>query len=235
MLRRKTAALLLLTLLLPVCGAALAAFAENRLGLAMFGGSGFPVLILNLMTELFLPIILFMQAADSFAGEAGDRTLKISLLRPISRFSLYASKQLALFIWIMILLAGAAVCSVATAWLLGLGEASAKAVADTALAYTAAVLPMAALSAAAAMLSQWFKSGSGALVVALFLYAAAKIASLFFGDAAYFSPTAYTDWHLLWLGESVGWGKIGSIFLFLAGCSIVSFTAGFYWFDRKEL
>lgn len=233
-LRRKTVLFLVLTALLPSTVAILAKYAKSSLGFHLFGGSGFFLMVLNLMTAIVLPVIIFMQAADSFAGEAGDRSLKIPLMRPVSRWNLFGSKQLALIIWIAIFLAAAGLGAMLAALIFGIGGFNPQALAEALLAYTAALLPMTALSTASVWISQWFKSGSGAMVIMLLLYIGFKAASLFFADAASYTPAGYTDWHMLWLGGA-GWDTLGNIFLFLTGCSIVCYIAGLFQFDRKAL
>lgn len=230
--RGKTAVFLALTAIIPFAFGALTAYGQSRFGIAVFGGAGYPVEALTWMTSLFLPVLLFMQAADSFSGETADRTLNIALMRPAPRWMLFTAKQLALIVSIGIFLAAAGIGAVLASSLFGLGGLSGGGTAQALLAYAVALLPMTALSAAAVWIGQSFKSGSGALVCVLLLYACAKATALFFPAAAGFTPAAYTDWHLLWLG-GVGAEKLGRIFLFLTGCSIVCFTAGFYRFDRK--
>ncbi|MNW02394.1 hypothetical protein D3C71_1981700 [compost metagenome] len=71
--------------------------------------------------------------------------------------------------------------------------------------------------------------------MSILVYLAFKVAAFFIPQLATYSPTAYMDWHMLWVGGSMVTGKIMSIFMFLMGCSILFFTAGFYLFEKKEL
>jgi ABC-2 type transport system permease protein len=84
------------------------------------------------------------------------------------------------------------------------------------------------------LLAQFFSSSSGALTTTILLYIAAKAAAFFFPQVSTYSPTAYTDWHLMWIGSQMASGKVLSVFIFLLACSILCFTAGFYLFDKKE-
>lgn len=232
--RKKTWFFLAATLLLPIGGGIALANVQSGLGIGAVTAGDYPVKLLGAFVGYFLPLFVFMGAADSFSGEAGDRTLKIVLTRPISRFKIYASKQLSLALaiaaYLFLALAGAAIAS-----LFLNGVPTAGAIVDWLIAYGAAFLPLAALSVAAVFVAQFFSGGSGALAVCLLLYVAAKAGSLFLPQAAAYSPTAYMDWHAMWLGSSAATGQIWSVFMFLAACSILFFTAGFYIFDKKEL
>ncbi|XID92623.1 ABC transporter permease [Paenibacillaceae bacterium WGS1546] len=232
--RKKTWFFLAATLLLPVGGGLLLANAQNGLGIGAVTSGDYPITLLGLLTGYVLPLFVFMGAADAFSGETGAQTLKIALARPISRFKIYVSKQIALALaiaaYLLLALTGAAIASS----FLG-GGLTAGAIADWLIAYGAAFVPLAALSAAAVFLAQFFSGGSGAMAVCLLLYAAARAGSLFLPQAAAYSPTAYMNWHALWLGGSAANDQIAGVFMFLAACSILFFTAGFYFFDKKEL
>lgn len=232
--RRKTVFFLGLTAILPFAGIWMVSRLQTGFGITAVSVADFPVLMLNLFSALLLPLLIFMAAADLFAGEQQDGTAKITLTRPISRFNIYVSKHLALLLYIGVYAAMGFACSVVASWFLPFEGSSLPRLLQSVLAYGAAVVPMAAIGFLAVFAGQWFKNGSGALTVTILLYGLAKLASFLFPQLMTYSPTAYTDWHMLWIGEIVSWGKIGGIFSLLLSFCVLSFTAGFYLFDKKQ-
>jgi len=237
--RKKTIFFLAMTALLPFLGLLAVQRLQSGLGIAGITGADYPLAYLSLLVQFLLPLHLFMMASDLYAGEAGDRTLRAVIVRPISRLKIYASKQLAIFAVLLAHLAIGAASSVAAAFILPAtaGASAAGSLAAAAAAYAAAALPLFVLSAIAAIIAQLFRNASGALAVSVVLYGAAKLLALFFPAAAVYSPATYMDWHMLLIGGGMGapTGSAMTVFSFLLGCGIVLYTVGFYQFDRKEV
>jgi ABC-2 type transport system permease protein len=232
--KKKTIFFLVMTLIIPIGAGILLTNFQSNIGIGAVSRADFPIVMLGLFTMIFLPLFVFMGAADQFSGELGDRTLKVVLTRPISRFKIFASKQISLALYIAAYLLVALVASVVSAlWLSG-GNPG-WAVLDWLLAYAAAFLPLLTLSVTAVFLAQFFSSSSGALTVSILLYIAVKVSAFIFPQISTYSPAAYMDWHMLWLSSPMASGQIVSVFMFLLACSILLFTAGFYLFDKKEL
>jgi ABC-2 type transport system permease protein len=233
--KKKTLFFLIMTILIPIGASLLIANFQSSIGIGAISAKDFPVAMLGLFTVIFLPLFVFMGASDQFSGEMGDRTMKIVLTRPISRFKVFASKQISLGIYIIAYLAAAFIASVFSSVLLLQGSSKlGTAFISWIIAYGAAFLPLITLSIIAVLLAQFFSSSSGALTTSILLYIAAKAAAFFFPQISTYSPTAYTDWHLMWIGSQMASGKVFSVFIFLLACSILCFTAGFYLFDKKE-
>jgi ABC-2 type transport system permease protein len=233
-LKKKTLYLMALTLLLPIGAGLLLANVQNSLGIGAIHAEEFPVFMLNLFTGLLLPLFVCMGAADQFSEEIGRRTMKLVLARPISRFKVFASKQATLGIYIAAYSMTALVASGISAIFLS-GDVSVAVILDWLIAYGTALLPLITLSIMAVLLAQFFSSGSGALITSILLFAAAKIGAVFFPQISAYSPVSYLDWHMIWLGSPAATDQLWSVFMFLLGCSILFFTAGFYLFNKKEL
>ncbi|MBP1992394.1 ABC transporter permease [Paenibacillus eucommiae] len=234
-LKKKTIFFLAMTLLLPVGASLLIANFQSSMGIGAVASREFPIVMLGLFTAVFLPLFVFMGAADQFSGEMADRTMKNVLTRPISRFKVFASKQISLGIYIATFLAAALLASILSSFLLKGSSGFGASMLEWIKAYGAAFLPLLTLSIAAVLLAQFFKSSSGALTTSILLYLTAKLGAIFFPQLAVYSPTSYTDWHVMWLGSPMATDKIFSVFMFLLACSILFFTVGFYLFDKKEL
>jgi ABC-2 type transport system permease protein len=233
-LRKKTVFFMILSLLIPIGAGLLFGNFQSGFGINAVSAGEFPITMLSLFTAILLPLFVFMGAADLFSGEQGNRTMKIILTRPISRFKIFASKQISLAIYIVAYLFTALIGSVISSIFLN-GELTFAAIVDWLIAYGTAFLPLVVLSIVAVLLAQFFTSSSGALTISILLYIGVKVVSVFIPQVSTYSPTAYLDWHMLWLENSLATGQIWNVFMFLLACSILCFTAGYYYFDKKEL
>lgn len=231
-LHRKTKWFLMFIVLIPVAVALLLDNVQTSIGIAAIIGTDFPLIMLQFTTVVLLPVYLFMAAADSFSAEAASRTLKIVLLRPISRAKVFASKLSALAVIAVIILAGGWLVSVLAGLLLP-GSGIGGGFLDGMLAYTAAFIPMLILCIFAALIAQFFNSSTTTIVVCIALYAAAKLLPLFLPQAAVWSPFAYSDWQGMWIGGDVSPGRLLNVFVFLVAYSIIGYTAGLYRFTNR--
>lgn len=232
--RRRTKGFLLLTLLLPVISAILLAAMQNNTGVIGGLGSSLPMLMLSLFTFALLPLFLFMTAADSFTGEVAARTLKLVLVRPITRAKVFASKVLAVAVCIAVYLGALWIASVLSGWFIPGGDVTGG-LPDSIKAYTASFLPMAAIGLVAVLIAQIFNNSTGAMGLIIFIYAAAKLIPFIFPQASVWSVFSYTDWYVLWVGNGVSLSKLLYSFVLLLAYCIMAYTAGLIIFDRKQL
>lgn len=232
--RRRTKGFLLLALLIPIISALLLGFMQNKSG--MIGGLGgdLPMLMLNLFTFALLPLFLFATAADSFSGEAAARTLKLILVRPISRTKAFASKVLALALCIAVYLGVLWMASVISGWI-ALGDVLAADIMDSVKAYAAAFVPMLAIGLMAVLIAQCFNNSTGAMTLIIFIYAAAKLLPFVYPQISVWSVFSYTNWYVLWVGNGAAVGKLFNSFVLLLSYSIMAYTAGLILFERKQL
>nr|WP_255570614.1 ABC transporter permease subunit [Cohnella sp. CFH 77786] len=231
--RRRTKGFLLLTVLLPAVSALLLGYAQDRSAVIAGLGSNLPLILLNLYTFAVLPLFMMMTAADSFAGETAARTMKLLLVRPVTRAKVFASKALAVAAFVAALLAALWVVST-LAQGLAAGFGGASETLDDLKAYAAAWVPMMAIGSIAIFMAQWFRQSSGAMALIILLYAAAKLLPLAFPQLSVWSVFSYTDWHLLWIGSGAPAGKLANTFVLLAAYCIMAYTAGWILFERKE-
>ncbi|MCR8634549.1 ABC transporter permease [Paenibacillus radicis (ex Xue et al. 2023)] len=233
--RKKLLFSLLLLVLLPVASAVLLSQLQAGIGIAAVSSGDFPVLMLSIYTGFVIPLFTFMAAADLFAGEIQDRTLKLTLLRPISRFVVFSSKVAALGLYSLVSLVVGCAVSVLAGLLLNSQSGWGTGLLQSLEAYSVAFVPMFTLVVLAVLLTQLFRSASGAMMVCVFVYAALKLLGVFYPQYAAYSPTYYTDWHQLWLNGAVPASKIINATTYLAASCILCFTAAFAMFDRREI
>lgn len=230
--RRKTIFFLLASAILPILFAVSLHSLQPFLGLVAVSRS-FPIDMLGLYTMLWIPLFIFLTAADQFPNEVTTRTLKLALLRPITRFQVFLAKMAALVIGIAALLTILGTVTVASS--LFVGDAGSFQWTDVFKTYFASFISMTALSAMFVFVSQFFNSASGSFAFSIVLYAAAKLAPFFVPSVSAFTPVAYTDWHLLWLNPVVSSGRLITTSLFLGSSCILFFTLGYFIFNRKEV
>ncbi|MEC0268875.1 ABC transporter permease [Paenibacillus anseongense] len=231
--RKKVVMFAIFSALLPIVLAVSLQALQPFLGLFAVSQS-FPIEMLSIYTSIWIPLLILTITADLFPGEVGSRTMKLALLRPNSRFQVYGTKAAALVTCI----AGILIVLGIVTSIYNIFAGTTSSFTETMgmlKAYVAAFVSMVAISSLFVFVSQFFKSASGYMVFALILFAAAKIAPFLLHNFAAFSPTSYTDWHMLWLNQSVSNGKLVTTTLFLVSSCMLFMALGYYKFDRKEV
>lgn len=232
--RRRTKGFLVLTLLVPIISSVILSLLQMNAG--VFGGfrSNLPMLMLNLFTFALLPLFLFMTAVDSFTGEAAARTLKLVLVRPITRSKIFTSKVLAIAFYIAVHLGALWIVSVISGWFVVPGEDLTGSLLDSVKAYAAAFVSMMAIGMIAVFIAQCFRNGSGAMVLIIIIYAAGKLLPFFVPQVSVWSVFSYTNWSVLWIGGRVSIHELFNTFILLLAYCIMAYTAGWMLFDRKQ-
>ena len=209
-------------------------FFQQELGISAIHEANYPVFILNTFSTIILPLLLFMTVSDLFVGEIEDKTLKITLLRPISRFKVFLSKNLAIIIYIFIHLFTVFLFSFVTSTLLNFENLPIGLI-NSLKAYLTAIVPAIVISTFTAFIAQFFKNSSGALTSSIFIYLALQAIPILFPFLSKVLFTSYMDWHLLWLASSIELSSLLIKFMLLLSYIIIFATAGFYLFDRKNI
>jgi ABC-2 type transport system permease protein len=231
--RKKVVMYFIFSALLPILLALSLHALQPYLGLVAVSGS-FPIQMLDIYSAVWIPLFIITIAGDLFPNEIASRTLKLALLRPNTRLQVFFTKVTALGIGIGALLLVLGVITLICNLFAG-SPASISEWINIIKAYMASFISMLALLAMFVFVAQFFKSASGFMVFSIVLYAAAKIAPFFVKSISAFSPFSYTDWHMLWLSNTVSAGRLMTSSLFLASSCILFFTLGYYIFDRKEV
>jgi ABC-2 type transport system permease protein len=232
--RRKTMIFFVIAAVLPILLALSFHTLQQVLGLVAVSPS-FPIQMLELYTLFMIPLFLFLAIADLFPQEVSARTMKLTLLRPITRFRAFAAKLLTLGTAIAAMLVLLAVVSFLCHAAIGTSDTGSIDLVGYGKAYMAGFLSMWALSSLFVFFAQFFRSASGFLVFSVVLYAAAKVSPFFVKGFASFSLTSYTDWYLVWLSHSVSAGSLLTSTLFVISGMILFFSLGYLMFERKEV
>ena len=233
--KKKNYVLLVITALIPVAAALLIAFFQGGLGIAPVRSLDFPVYILGVFTKLLLPLFIFMTTADIFAGEIGDHTVKASLLRPVTRLRIYAAKISCTGLFILVFLALIYIVSVICSIFLGTDGAFLTGVLTAAGQYFAAFLPLLLLGIISSFIALLAGGSSGALVLSLLVFIAAKTVGLVLPGVSGYLFTSYIDWYLLLASGTASLSKVAGVFMFILSYGIIFLGSGYLLFERKEL
>lgn len=234
-LRKKNIVFLLITALIPVGAALSFNMLQSRLGIFAINSNSFSILMLGLFTSILFPLLIFSVVAELFSGELGDRTMKITLTRPITRFNVYLSKLVSIYIFTGINLGLVFVDSSVSGFFLKDSGTTINSFLQGLLAYIISLVPLFYLIVMATFVAQFFRSSGGAIITCVFVYIAAKLLPFLFPILGKISPFSYNDWYVTWLGNSIGLGRQLNILMLILSYTLIFLAAGYYFFDKRDI
>lgn len=234
-LRKKSIFFLSLTAIITLFFSIGLNFFQNKFGITAVIGSNYPIAVLGFFVKIFLPLFIFLASADLLSGELQHKTLKLSITRPISRFKIYLSKNLAIVAYAIICLLIVFIVSNLGAMFFSVKGDLVSGILRSFAAYVIDIIPIAVLTITAVFIAQFFKSSSTALISCIFIYIALYFLSMFFPMVLRLSFTNYLDLHVLWLSGNIGILKIINTLMMIVSYGIIFFSTGFYFFDKRNL
>ena len=232
-LKRKVTVFLIITAIICFLSAFFISSIQAKLVFIAVDSLSFPLMTLTIFTNIFLPLFIFMTVAELFSGEVGDKSLKLVLIRPISRLKVFISKNIAIAIYIIINLIVVFIVSMLSSMLLN-GESSFN-IPYIMFAYFIDIVPAVVLALFASFLAQFFKSSSGAIITCILFFILIKILALFVSGLNNIIFTSYLNWYAIWsTGKFSFLGTINTLFMILS-YGVIFFTVGYYFFDKKEV
>lgn len=205
---------------------------QAKLVFISFGSVSYPLMVLSIFANIFLPLFVFMAVSELFPGEIADRTLKLTLTMPISRLKIFISKIIGAGIYVIINFFMILIFSTVSSLILKLSIPS---ISHVVLGYLIDIIPALILVIFAAFIVQFFKNSSAALVSCILIFIGIKVLSLLIGGFGSSIFTSYLNWYSLWLSGGTNILRVLDIFLLVLSYGIIFFTAGYYIFDKKEL
>ncbi|MBZ9634406.1 ABC transporter permease [Clostridium sp. FP1] len=232
-LKKKITVLLIITAIICFLSASFISSIQAKLVFIAMDSISFPLMTLTIFTNIFLPLFIFMAVAELFSGELGDKSLKLVLIRPISRLKIFISKNTAIAIYIIINLVVVFVVSMLSSMLLN--SKSSFNVPNIMFAYFIDVIPAVVLALFASLIAQFFKSSSGAIITCILCFIGIKVLSLFLSGLNNMLFTSYLNWYSRWtVGQLSFLTTINTLFMVLS-YGVIFFTVGYYFFDKKEV
>lgn len=193
--------------------------------------SNLTVSMLSFVTDILIPLAVFMAVTDLFASEMQEDTFKASLMRPLTRFKVMVSKCAG--VWLLscaIMLVMFVVCFV-------MQIISGNGIGGTAhmlLAYVIDMAPVIALIGIALLINVISKSPTLAMLLCIVVYIFFKYLNLYVSPVGQMVFTAYSQWHKIWLGSTLPIGALASKLGILAGSVLILYTTSYIILDRKD-
>lgn len=188
--------------------------------------------MLPFITDILVPLIVFMAVTDLFASEIQEDNLKASLMRPLTRFKVMTSKSAAVFLLgCIVMLAMFAVCLVIQI-ISGNGLAG---VPMTLAAYLVDMIPIAALVALALLINMLSKSPTLAMLLCIVVYIFFKYLNLYVSPVGQMVFTAYSQWHKIWMGNMLPFGALSAKAGILFGSVLILYVLSYIIFDKKDI
>lgn len=187
--------------------------------------------MLRLVTDILVPLIVFMAVTDLFAGETQEGTMKASLMRPLSRMKVMASKCLAVFILSCFVMTAMFLSCFVIQLISGSGIENAP---FTFAAYIIDMVPVLALIALAMLINMVSKNPTLAMLLCIVVYALFKYMNFYVSPFGQMLFTSYSQWHRLWLGSTLPFGAMLSKVGILFGSVLILSAASYIIFEKQD-
>lgn len=233
--RKKALVIVILSLVMIVFGQLAIIGLRSGLGLRGTSSTEFPILVLSVLVNTLLPLFVALIAADIFTGEFSQNTMKLSLMRPVTRLKLYSAKVAAIGVFALANLLIVMVLSTITGFLFNASTATASGLVKVVLSYLISLLPIMVLALGIVLLANIFRSGTTVFFLSILLFILSKAVGIVFSQYSSLLITSMMGWYGLWIADPMPLGKILRLFIIMAGYAIMFFTAGFYLFDKRDL
>ncbi|NMB32651.1 MAG: ABC transporter permease subunit [Clostridium sp.] len=233
--RKKVIVAIIISLFVIVAGQLMVTMVNMGFGLRAVSATQFPLLVLSLFSNTILPFFTTLVVIDVFSSEFSHNTMKLSLARPVSRLKLYAAKACAVAIFILFNLLVVMVLSLLASIIFNANSFSLGGIWRVVLSYLVTVLPVMSFALIIVFMANIFKSGTAVFFITIILFIAFNGLSVVFPRYSNLFITSLFGWHSLWNVNTVQVSKIIREFLIISGCGIMSFTAGYYLFVKRDL
>ncbi|MGP1570435.1 MAG: ABC transporter permease subunit [Eubacteriales bacterium] len=243
--KHKKFTVLLLIEILICAGAGLSTYligkaSSETILVANFAFRGITLSMLSFFMQVYIPLIIIMNACDLFNLEFNDLTIKASFMRPISRFKIYFAKVSALFVSATIYIFTLFVVTNIIAKIGGgLTRGSANLrnfdfIRDFFI-YFVDLIPILIFVLFVAMLMQIFKGATLAILLSIVICVLLNIAAILQPSLGVMLFTNYMQWHKLFFGIAVPFATVVNKLALLSGYTFIFAGLGYYLFERREL
>lgn len=187
--------------------------------------------MLRYITDILVPIVVFMAVTDLFSAEVQEDTMKAALMRPLTRFKVMTSKSLAaFFLACAVMLAMFVICFVMQCVSgNGIGEAP-MALA----AYVIDMIPIMSLVAMAVLINTAAKGPTLSMLLCIVVYIFFKYLNIYVSPVGQMVFTAYSQWHKIWIGTLLPVASLLAKTGILLGSVLILYTLSYIIFDRKD-
>lgn len=233
--KKKALVVVIISLLVIVIGQLMVIGIKNGFGIMPFSGTVFPVTVLSMFVNTILPLFTALVAIDIFSGEFSQNTMKIAMLRPVTRLKLFSAKIAAIAFFVLANLIFVLILSLLTGLVFKSASASFTGVIMVLWSYVVTLFPVMALALVIVFLSNLLKNGTAVFFLSVIVFIVFKGLGIAFPRYSSFFITSMLDWYDLWSIYPLPVFQILREFLIIAGYAIMFFTAGYYLFDKKDM
>ncbi len=230
--KKKIIVAAILSLAVVVIGAVIVSVVNNFMGIKVTGSSEFSIFILSIMNYTLIPLFTLFITVDMFAGEMNDRSIKHVLTRPVSRFKIYTAKAAAVATFILADLLFVMLISQIAGLVI---HASTLSFLKVFVAYLVSFFPLMAFAMFTVLVSNIMRGPTSSFLICVVCYLLLCGLSVVFSYyQSFFFVTAF-NWHTLFLGSYLNWGKIFRMGMILLGCCTMFYAGGYYLFMQKDI
>lgn len=233
--KKKMMAAAILSILAVIIGQIAVTTIKHGLGLRVVGSVEFPIVVLSFITYTLLPLFAIFVAIDMFNGESSSNTMKITLLRPVSRFGVFSAKVLNLALFIAGNLLFVMLLSLVAGFIFNPSSASLAGIMKVILSYGLTFFPVFVFALIVVLLSNVIQGGLAVFFLSILLFIIFNSLGIVFSSYSSFFITSMFDWYTLWISETINGFKILREILIMSGCGMMLFTTGYYLFDNKDI
>jgi len=201
-------------------------------GLINVSLSNLPLNILSILTNILIPLVVFMAVADLFAAEQENGAIKSVITRPISRNEILISKMISILIYVTSIL----IITFILGLVMGIffGRTQVINIPEIFMAYVVSILPIIPTVLLSILISQLSKSSSSSVMLSVLTYIIIMLISILFPQVSSMIFTSYTNWYKLFIGAQMPMKSILIIVGLLMGYSLIFFSGAYALFEKKE-
>ncbi len=200
-------------------------------GIKVSGGANFAISVLPFLQHTIIALFTAFVCIDMFSGEFGDKTIKLALTRPVSRFKIYLAKALAGATFIIAFLIFSLMCAIIVSLFTDGIETS---IFKPTAAYILSFFPLMVFALLVMFVSNFSRGSASAFLISIVLFLAFKGAEFMTPAYKSFFFTSSFDWYKLFFGAYVNIFKIVRILLIFLGYMVFLFTCGYALFEKRN-
>ncbi|HEX9024950.1 MAG TPA: ABC transporter permease subunit [Clostridium sp.] len=201
-------------------------------GLINVSLSNLPLNILSILTNVLIPLVIFMAVADLFAAEQENGTIKAIITRPMSRNEILVSKMISILIYVISIL----VITFIVSSVMGIffGRTTVINIPEIFIAYVVSIFPIIPTILLSILISQLSKSSSSSVMLSVLVYIIIMLSGIVIPSISSMIFISYTNWYKLFIGAQMPIKSILTIIGLLLGYSLVFFSGAYALFEKKE-
>lgn len=235
MLKRKKAVVVIILSLVIIAILQLINFGVQKgIGIRAVNAMTFPLWSLDTIIPVILPLFTTLVVIDAFASEFNNNTLKISLLKPVTRIKLFVAKIAASVGFVAFVLVSVLIFSYITGFIFNAPTFDIGDILRVILSYIMTLIPFTVLSLFVAMLCHYIKSPVGLFFLCAFLYIGLGILSPFLPEIRNLFFTFNLNWYSLFTTNPLDWSRIFVVTAQFIGFGAMCFALGFSAFEKQS-